>query len=267
MKYYKLSDARITDNNLQNEGYTIDYIKKKSITSKRWWATQYSAWIPEIAEVFQSKNGEITFTIHRDMELYPPHPDKVKTRLGTFSLDDRGEFGGKLILPNGKEIYGNYGWVFEHHKRVYAIDSMCHCGIAHFKFIRFKKSLDYSILYKSSDSLTDRIDNIYFKSLYQDKDNVYILVSGTEGLFSNSKGDITKLFRIDKNHKFSLVTQYNRDYSYVKNMIICDDKMYLGLDKCVSVTNLKNGEEKLYTFIDKEAEEDILKAKSLLYKT
>lgn len=99
-------------------------------------------------------------------------------------------------------------------------------------------------------------------TIYQDKENVYILASGFN-LLNDDSYSLTKLFVIDSNNNFSIIAQYNRFYGFVKNMIIRDNKMYLGLDKCVSVTDLKNGEEKFYTFLSEDAEANILEANRL----
>lgn len=259
MEYYKLSDARLTENKLYGESYTIDYIRKQGITGEWWSYTQKCAWIPEFAEVIENENGEITFLIHRDESPYNSYPSEFKTRKGTFVTDDRGEFGGRLILPNKKEIYGNYFLVFEHNKIVYAIDSLSHFGCLHMKIIKFESSYFFTV-YSSRDwTFNGEFDNISFNAIYQDKENVYILASGFNYL-GNDSYHLAKLFVIDSNNNFSTVAQYNRFYGFVKNMIIRDNKMYLGLDKCVSVTDLENGEEKFYTFLSEEAEANILEA-------
>lgn len=262
MEYYKLSDARLTENKLYGESYTIDYIRKQGMMSKWWSYTQKCAWIPEFAEVLENENGEITFSIHRNESPYHTYPTEFKTRKGTFITDDRGEFGGRLILPNKTEIYGNYFLVFEHNRMVYAIDSLSHFGCQHLKIIKFGNSYFFTVYSTRDCKSNDEFDNISFKTIYQDKENVYILASGFN-LLNDDSYSLTKLFVIDSNNNLSIIAQYNRFYGFVKNMIIRDNKMYLGLDKCVSVTDLKNGEEKFYTFLSEDAEANILEANRL----
>ena len=70
------------------------------------------------------------------------------------------------------------------------------------------------------------------------------------------------MFEISPNG-FACRAEFNRNFEWVKNMVVVQQKMILGMDKVIAVADLETGEVAAYTPISAEAENDIRKVKGI----
>ena len=101
------------------------------VTGKEWeenWdkmLLKSRVWVPEPVEIMVDDTGN--FLCRFNPDLYNEKQTEVfNTSFGSFVSHNQGEFGGDLVLPNGKNISGNFCAVVECGGVVYAIDSNNH---------------------------------------------------------------------------------------------------------------------------------------------
>jgi hypothetical protein len=260
--WHKVSELRKTSADISGWDYSAKFAKKHKLTNKSmsWcYGDNPSTWVPEPVEVAMNSENELVYKFANSLPCYEKTKEKFNTAAGVFISHNRGEFGGELIAPNQNTIYGNYVEVFEAFGKIYAIDSCNHLSIGHIKIIEFTDSLEPIELY-STYNICDGVEYISFKALFIDE-SIYILASGefsSELICEKSKPeDKSYLFEISKNG-FNIKAEFDCGFTWVKNMIIHNNKMILGMDKVVTIVDLSTKEITTYTPISIEAEEDII---------
>lgn len=177
-----IKELRETSIDISGGYYSEKYVDKYNL-SEKWRAKCYaensSMWVPEAVEVTIDSNLEILYRIKHVGSRNKKQKEKFKTSLGTFILNNQGEFGGELITPK-ETLHGNFEAVFECDGFVYAIDSCDHMCMGHIKIYTFSKNIDAIKLYESIDFLKDETiyESLSLEGLYVEEDRVYILSAG-----------------------------------------------------------------------------------------
>lgn len=208
------------------------------------------AFITEYIEVTKDNNDNIIW--NKVEKIKYKRENTLNTDFGVFKSVDDGEFGGKLTLPNGKTIYGNYNKLFKVNNKVYAIESLSHLGLAEVRILLFDKNLDYTELYKSNPK-----DYIKCYIAKTDTDEIYIILTG---LIISSEEQMKPETQLLKATESGLenIARFNKSFEYTYNMIINDNKIYLGMNKAVSILDIQNTSVEVYTPLTIEAEKNLL---------
>ncbi|MDE6660025.1 MAG: hypothetical protein K2K01_07955, partial [Eubacterium sp.] len=133
--------------------------------------------------------------------------------------------------------------------------SCSHMGVGHLKVYSFSKNLTAVEIYSTNKNFESNFyEWISFEALYVDDDKFYILASG----ILNDGMDHKKSYLL-KFSKGELVEKIEFDclFTWVKNIIVYDDMLLIGMDKIVAVVDIGTKRIKAYTHISKEAEENI----------
>ena len=248
--------------------YSKAYVQKQGVEDKckAWcYVPSPSAWMPEFLEIAFDEAGKLVWRFAGDGQKI--QQEQFPTSAGVFVSHNQGEFGGTLITPAQNCLSGNFVEVFECLGKIYAIDSCNHMGMGHVKIYEFLDGLRYQELFSSVTHIQEKTAELFasLKALYINSETAYILASGYVNYRLLKPGDVYEdksyLFEISQNG-FACRAKFNRNFEWVKNMVVAHGKMILGMDKVVAVVNLDTGEVAAYTPIDREAEEDILKVKN-----
>ena len=193
---------------------------------------------------------EIDGMIHyRHKEKYwSPHEREFDTQYGLFVSDDQGEFGGKLILPDGSEINGNYCDVFDLGDKVIAVGSFGHLLIGRFQLLEFSGIKDYRTLYSTYSCYEDLgiLSGEKEENISEDLTLLACTKSDRDAWFLIG-GSITYLYKKKKNEYFhesrllylenGTVTEkmiLKNVFSYCTGMVKKSDLLYVGMDKMVA---------------------------------
>ena len=264
-KWLSINNLRNVERNYSGWSYTYDFAKQRNLLSSqksRSYGDTPAVWTPETIEIRNTSEG-IEYRIKKISNNY--ENNKFKTKFGIFYTKNMGEFGGELILPLGDSLYGNFIQVFDFADKVYAIDSLRHMFIGHFKLYEFNDNSHYSCLYEVGDIFGERNDELLdFNGIYITSDNIYILISGE--IHSNNAThfkerkyqNISRLLQVT-NNKVEEIMEIEDTFSSVQNIIVTDEILYVAADKILAVLNIKNKDVKYYSFIDKKAELNLLK--------
>lgn len=248
--------------------YSKAYVQKQGMEGKckAWCYVPFPpAWMPEFLEIAFDEAGKLVWRFAGDGQKI--QQEQFPTSAGVFVSHNQGEFGGTLITPAQNCLSGNFVEVFECLGKIYAIDSCNHMGMGHVKIYEFLDGLRYQELFSSVTHIQEKTAELFasLKALYINSETAYILASGYVNYRLLKPGDVYEdksyLFEISQNG-FACRAKFNRNFEWVKNMVVAHGKMILGMDKVVAVVNLDTGEVAAYTPIDREAEEDILKVKN-----
>lgn len=242
-QWQKLDELRRTDPHICGGYYTKNFLK----TYRPDFYSEGYSFFPEFVEVAKI-NGEIFCRLEEANvpdEDAPVDSDEcmLETSVGNFVSRNHGEFGGALETPGG-EIDGNFCDVFELGDRVYAVDSLSHLGLASTTVYSFDRGCKYHKIFSD--------ENLGFKARYVTDERAYILLSDRVG--ENSK---SVLLEISENGDM-LKTEFDCDFQLVFNMLVSDEKMFLGADKAVVVFDLQTKEINAYTPLSVEAEKHII---------
>ncbi len=178
-------------------------------------------------------------------------PTEFTTSAGRFLSDRRGEFGGTLRLPNGRELRGNFVQVFEFHKKIYAIDSLIHLGPCYAKIYTFSRSLQPRLLYETKGFGADpRIwEMLALQALQIGTDHAYLLLSGTvsRNSFCEKRQQVGKayLFEIER-RRVSVKAELDCEFDSVYNMVVEGGRMLLGMNRMVADVDLQTKQIRAY---------------------
>ena len=271
-----ITELRKTEYNCSGWSYPYEYAKaRKNMSDAHGYAGNlhgpYSVAIREQIEVRQNASGDIEY---RPCEMTMHHfPEKYHTRFGTFISDNQGEFGGKLILPDGHAIGGNYEAAFDCGDKVYVIGSHAHMLIAGVCVMCFTAADQYTSVYSAGDwDWGDPDLPAYSREKDADVENMcmaaYSVVDST--LYLLTDGDIVnkakREFRrcsrliVIEDGKVKKELEFSEGLCLVKNMIVKDGTVYVAMDKLLMTIALDSGEYEKYTFLSEEDEENIRKA-------
>ncbi|MDO4618494.1 MAG: hypothetical protein Q4B31_03115 [Clostridia bacterium] len=270
--YEPIENLRITENDISGVDYSAEYINNHSdyfntvdpLHTSSCSKGLRCAWYYEPIEVIL-KDGKIL--CHADISdiYYKEQQEEFITSKGVFVSHNHGEFGGELITPKGEKLRGNFTEVIECNNNIYAIDTCKHTSVGHTRIYSFSETLESTRLYSS-----DNIDEYDFpdkwidvKGLLLTETSLYVLSSGRVDLCGTH--DISKtvyktyLFelrngKLFKTREFDFLIERN-----VKNMLIYNNNLYIGMDKIVSVIDLSTNKRTIYTSISENAEKDLLK--------
>ncbi|MBQ2823352.1 MAG: hypothetical protein IJF18_02105 [Oscillospiraceae bacterium] len=257
-----VNSLRETTIDIMNGWYSQNYAEKNKSGIKSW-ACSYgdhpSVWIPEMLELKEDEKGNLMYRIDENNSPYRKSESEFYTSAGMFISENNGEFGGKLITPKSI-LRGNFNCVFECDGIIYAIDSLAHMGVRHMTIYRFTEDLSADIVYSTCES-DDTMG--FFQSFSLDtwsiKDNIiYVLASGEVNKDSNSEWISKSILLKIESGKLIKKTEYDFAVYQTRNMIVTDDKIYVGADKVVVVIDIATNEVVAYTPISHEDEENIL---------
>ncbi len=237
-----------------------------------------SLWIPEPVEVKADADGKILCRLNLSFDRRKVQ-EKFLTSLGTFVSHDEGEFGGHMILPNGKTINGNFCEVIDCNGLVYAIDSCNHMGVGHIAVYALDSSLSPHLLYGRdswtaffADLLFSAEENskdlsggtkpfrdwLSFDSFYLDNDALYVFLTGQVKARGASKWEDRGRLLLFKDGAFVKAWEFKSLISHVYSMIVENEKIVLGLDKVAAVFDFDGHPLDIFAVIDEEAEKEIL---------
>ena len=261
-----IKELREIHSEISERSYSLKYAKKHNLLEKaqsEYFWKEPSVWIPEPIEVNIGDDSKIMYRVEQTGVWQEEYKEKFETSLGIFISHNMGEFGGELITPK-ERLYGNFEEVFECDGVTYAIDSCSHMGVGHINIYTFSKDLDAIELYSSEKHCKNTLAFISFKGFFIIGDAVYILSSGEikyNYLDDNSEWiNKSYLFKL-RNGKIVEKTEFDYWFNFVKNILIKDNRLIIGLDKVVAIVDLVTKEVKKYTPISIEAEKDILRTK------
>lgn len=233
-------------------------------------------WIPEPVEVAVGEGGE--FLCRFNPNLYSkPAQEEFVTSLGRFVSHDNGEFGGEMILPDGKSVFGNFCEVVECGGAVYAVDSCAHMGMGHINVYAFDESLSTQLLYgrglidvmfgdlfsvllddDSSKGNNPTKEWLSFNTLCQADGSLYVISSGQTRSSKDPKWKNKSRLLQFKEGRLLQTIDFPGTLPRAYSMAVHDGKLLLGFDKFAAVIEPGGMSIEVYALIDREAEEKIL---------
>ena len=254
-----ISALRKIEENLSGKYYSYEWVKSSGfidhIDAESWGGKIHTA---HVVEPIKIRLGEGNIIEYRKVETDDESQGCVfETKFGRFHSENRGEFGGKLRLPSGDCIGGNFDWVFDYNDNVYAIDSICHMGIGHFKFYEFHNSNTYRCIYDVGIWGERNNERFTFRSMYASPEGIYILLDGEVIVSDGSHKFISRLLFFS-NGTVEECIDFEEIFTVVTSIIVLDSALYIAADKVLAVIDIKSGAMQFYTFIKKSAENDIL---------
>lgn len=250
-----------------NGRYSQEYSEKNKSLQEIWargFGDNPSVWIPEMIELKEDENGDIMYHIDENNSPYGEDKSEFHTSAGIFISENYGEFGGSLITPKG-ELGGNFEDVFECEGIIYAIDSLSHFGMGNMTIYKFTEDLSADIVYstKNKKDLFD-LSQLFSLNTWCVKDNiVYVLASGEVKENKNSGWTPKSVLIKIKSGKVIEKTEFDFDLCYTRNMIVSNEKIYVGADKAVVVIDTVSNEVKAYTPVSLTDEENILEKRTI----
>ncbi len=82
--------------------------------------------------LFKNESCEDAIDLYKDSNI-----EEINTIFGTFKNNNMGEFGGELITPARKTIKGNFTYLFDWNKNLYAVDLLKHMCCRDFNLYKF----------------------------------------------------------------------------------------------------------------------------------
>ena len=257
---------RKIDVNLSGEYYTYEWAESHNLIEKTCgeaWGKIHTVFILEPIEIRMTQDGNIEYRIIEECRVN--HRSNYNTDFGVFHSDDRGEFGGTLILPFGGRVNGNFSEVFDFRNKVYAIDSLCHMGMGHFKLYEFNDANNYRCLYEVGGFENRYNEHLSYEAYCITSKGIYFLLSGV----------VTVESAKDTAHKHKLVSrllhvsagtveeviEIEESFEGVQNIIVSGDILYIAANKILAIINVLDGDIQYYTFINKSAENNLLRVR------
>lgn len=264
---WKLFDElRKVDKNYSGLNYSYEMAERLGILEDRYlesFVEKHTVGVNEKLEICLDEKRSLYYRLVEKSERKGINKE-FKTQFGVFVNNNQGEFGGELMTSAGIRVSGNFVDVVDYEKRVYAIDSHNHLGVAHFRLLEFTDAKKYSVLYQTKDMWEDigEYESLQFGALYKADDALYILVSGYISQMNkrnekNKEIACTKLLRI-QNLKMYECVQLNETFYGVWNMIVFNNDVYVAMDKTVIRIDMKDGVVNYYTHISELVEIDLL---------
>ena len=261
-----IKSLRKVGQNYSGWSYTYDWAKANGLferaTGQSFWKL-HTVYVPEPLEIKMSNDG-----IYYRLAEFPNGecPSSFNTVFGVFHNDNQGEFGGTLVSPSGLSVEGNFTLVFDFDDKVYAIDSLHHMGLRHFKLHEFKDASHYRCLYDVGGWGSRYNESLDFQGLFIASEGMYILIGGdilsdetnTDNDMHNYK-ETSKLLFVS-NGKINECLEVGETFEEVKNIIVLNHYLYVASDKILTVIDMGSGESQYYTFIGKKAVRNLLAA-------
>lgn len=256
-----INELRKVDANYSGMRYSVEYAEEAGVLPYRYcerFGEIHSVGICEEIELCID-DKEVRF---RECEI--AHKDRsakimFDTQFGVFQNDNRGEFGGSMLSPAGICVHGNFREVVNHKKRVYAIDSMNHLGLVHFRLLEFAGAKRYREIYSTINDLKDLFHRecLQYGALFDDEDALYFVISG----FVVDKEDEyighSKLLRV-YNSKVEEIYSVNESFCWINSLVVILNKAYVSMDKMVVCIDLEAGSLEYLTNLSENAELDLL---------
>ena len=263
-KPWKLfKELRQVDTNYSGLSYSYEMAECLGILENRYFESFvgiHTVGVNENLEICLDEKGRLLYRLVEKSELKGINKE-FDTQFGVFMNNNQGEFGGELITPDRIRVRGNFVDVVDCGKRMYAIDSLNHLGIAHFRLLEFIGTKKYRTLYQTKEIWDDieGYENLQFGALYEIDESLYILISGyvlqKEG--KNREVACTKVLRV-RNSEVDECVKLNEAFYGVQNMLVLNDDVYVAMDKMVVRIDLGKGVVDYYTNISEFAESDLL---------
>lgn len=262
-KWNSFRDLRKVETNYSGMCYSYEFAKESGMLPYR-----YSESYGEVHTVGVREELEITYDADTGI-LYKISgtvqsggcKETFDTQFGVFQNDNRGEFGGQMITSSGVCVNGNFREVVNHKKKVYAIDSRNHLGLAHFRLLEFAGAKEYRVLYHTKDFLEDMesCEDLQYGALYDTGEALFIVISGHISQKNKHRGYVacTKILKVKDSQVFELVI-LKEALCWVKNLIVVENVAYVSMDKMIMRIDLDTGSVEYYTHISDLAELDLL---------
>lgn len=259
-------ELRETDINISGGFYTKKFAQKNLLGNTEYneqgTECRYYEQILEPIEVSADEYGKIQWRFAEYISSYDERT--FKTSRGIFAVENHGEFGGKITMPNGHVIRGNFIDVLECGDWIYCIDSLSHLSIAHTAVYKISPEFEIEKMDISLESSKEFCPyHVWYNGSIIDNGRVYMLISGYINGADNQKVKGACLYEITDGRITDRIV-FAHSFMSITNMIINNGKMILGTDKAVIVTGLTAKEIKAYTPISEEAEMNI---KSVISET
>ena len=263
--WQQMKRLRKVEQNFSGWSYSYDWAKNYNLLENRIgesWGNIHTVYTPEPIEIRQNASGDIECRIVdcQDCE----YVTDFDTKFGRFHSDNNGEFGGELILPSGNIIGGNFSLVFDFDNKVYAIDSMRHMCLGHFKLYEFFDSDSQHCIYDVGGFGRHSKESLDFQGIFIEKNELYILIGGEillNGKDAKKYGDtykcLSRLLMVT-NGKVKECLEIEEAFDSVQNIIIANNHLHVAADKLLAVIDIVNGDKEYYTFIGEEAEHNLL---------
>lgn len=262
-----IKTLRKVERNFSGFHYTYERVKSQNclnlVESQYWLNDESVVHIAEPMVIRANEAGDIEWRHKTDESILEENSDvDYETKLGLFHSSNYGEFGGELILPSGDSIGGNFVRVFDYKEKVYAIDSLRHMSLGHFKLYEFSTSTKYSCLYDVGDYLSlRRSESLKFQAIYFTDDAMYILLDGDVGISPYDCDDSTPVWisrlLFVQNGKVEECLEIKERFFAIENIIVQESILYIAADKILAIVNIENGEKSFYTFVKNKAENNL----------
>ena len=269
-----ISELRKTDRDYSGMNYPYDYAKKhkdlddvySSICSDR---DTRSVGVIERIEIRRVDSGEIQYRVTGiDRSEYTPSRE-FNTQLGCFVSEDNSEFGGSLTIPSGKRIGGNFRYVFDAGKMVYAISTLSHLTVRSASIYQFINDKEYKCLYSGGDIIEkymlrdkpgETIDEMTCEAYDVNLGKAYFLLTGEVSISNNDNLRSWNEIRVIEASEDG-IQEIIRAAGYcpngIGNLIVNADNVYISYDKMVMVINRSSRIISYYTFLSEEDEKNL----------
>lgn len=257
-----ISELRKVDTNYSGMHYSYEYAKETGLLQYRYCEVSgavHSVGVWEEIEIcLDSDNGILYRACERGHRDYCSK-EKFDTQFGVFHNDNRGEFGGSMLTPAGVCIGGNFREVVNHKRKVYAIDSMNHLGLAHFRLLEFSDAKRYKEIYSTVDGYLDFLnrDCLQYGALFNTEDALYFVISGFVVTKNEKYVGHTKLLKV-QNSKVEEIFVVNEEFCWIHSLVVFNNIAYVSMDKMVVSIDLETGILGYYTNLSELAELDLI---------
>ena len=277
-----ITELRKTDRDYSGLRYSFEYIKNNKHENNIYCGTGSAdgkwsrAAVAEQIELKRTHEGGIKYrVIGKDAEK--SSVKEFNTQYGIFKSTDNGEFGGSIKLPNGREISGNFKYVFDVGVKVYAISSSAHMMSASTCIYQINKSLEYTTEYITVDEMTafmlalaneykeyKPVENIRCDAVDIKENEAYAILTGyvkkTDESGNRSHWDEERILHITEDGVKEIGRFTGKRPILVKSLIVEESDIYVSCDKMVLHIDRSSNEITYLTCITKEDEEELLKS-------
>lgn len=272
-EWQNILNLRKTRCNYSGWSYTYEWAKANKFV-KPWrsesWIGGHNISIPEPIEIRLNEDKSIDY--RKIKPGYEKTRHNYRTKFGKFYSNDMGEFGGELITPSGVSLSGNFCQIFDYDGKVYAIDSVNHMGLGHFKLYKFSDATHYRCLYKVGGWGNKRSnESLDLGAFYLATKGIYILINGNILIKDDDTGEILNHRSISRllfvsGNTVKEYLEIGEIFSDVQNIIVQDNILYVAADKILAIVDITNGKANFYTFLSKGAVHNLRKAHATFLK-
>ncbi|MBO4900015.1 MAG: hypothetical protein J5509_06965 [Lachnospiraceae bacterium] len=276
-EWKSIDDLRITDRELSGLYYSADYAKEHK-NMKDWYSSigDFMYAVEEGVYIKEDENGSILYCV-KGRDMSDSGLRKWDTQFGTYTSDDRGEFGGELLAPDGKSIGGNFRFMFDLDDKVYAVSTSAHLAIAHTSILRFDSTSEYEYVYNTSDVITSMLDgnsseNLKCDAICVKDDEAYAVLTGfisePQDLLSKALW-VIRILKIKSGQAVCIKEYEGKSLAKINNLIVQKDKIYISCDKMVcefdfDAVNEQFGNMRYRTCISPDDEDNLIRTEEEL---